>query len=421
MQRQYRYDANGNLAGIDDSRKGSKRFHYDPLDRLVAVRGDTPESFVHDPAGTLLAQSGTPNSGMANVKGNRLLMQGDRHFDYDAFGNLIRERRGAGHKLVTEYRYDAQHRLIGATLPDGRQVHYRYDAFGRRIAKTLEGRTTEFLWQGERLIAESAPGHYRSYVYEPGTFRPLALLQGEGPQAQPCYYQLDHLGTPQELTSPGGDILWSVKYRAYGNVAQVEIADIDNPLRFQGQYFDAETGLHYNRHRYYNPNTGCFLTPDPIKLAGGLNNYQYVNNPTGWVDPLGLNSQCPPGNGNEPGVAENPADNTKVDAGEPSIPTPKPKDKWSREPKSIQDQMTLEAAKRGEGVVIIRNLNDPTFKGMEKLELKVKSANGNDSVVHYVRDPATGELMDFKFKKHSTEGIKPWGNDPAVHPGDFHN
>ena len=177
MQRQYRYDANGNLAGIDDSRKGSKRFHYDPLDRLVAVRGDTPESFVHDPAGTLLAQSGTPNSGMANVKGNRLLMQGDRHFDYDAFGNLIRERRGAGHKLVTEYRYDAQHRLIGATLPDGRQVHYRYDAFGRRIAKTLDGRTTEFLWQGERLIAESAPDHYRSYIYEPGeralTSRPL--------------------------------------------------------------------------------------------------------------------------------------------------------------------------------------------------------------------------------------------------------
>ncbi|PAU63975.1 hypothetical protein BZL41_11065, partial [Pseudomonas sp. PIC25] len=60
-----------------------------------------------------------------------------------------------------------------------------------------------------------------------------------------------------------------------------------------GQYFDAETGLHYNRHRYYNPNTGCFLTPDPIKLSGGLNNYQYVNNPTGWVDPLGLECIVP--------------------------------------------------------------------------------------------------------------------------------
>ena len=101
---------------------------------------------------------------------------------------------------------------------------------------------------------------------------------------------LDHLGTPQELTSYGGEILWSARYRAYGNVARLEVAEIDNPLRFQGQYHDAETGLHYNRHRYYNSNTGRFLTPDPIKLAGGLNHYQYVPNPTGWVDPLGLAS-----------------------------------------------------------------------------------------------------------------------------------
>ncbi|MCP1642212.1 RHS repeat-associated protein [Pseudomonas citronellolis] len=123
------------------------------------------------------------------------------------------------------------------------------------------------------------------------------MLDGEGPlKAEPFYYQLDHLGTPQELTSYGGEILWSARYRAYGNVARLEVAEIDNPLRFQGQYYDAETGLHYNRHRYYNPNTGRFLTPDPIKLTGGLNHYQYVPNPTGWVDPLGLASgltKCP--------------------------------------------------------------------------------------------------------------------------------
>jgi len=72
----------------------------------------------------------------------------------------------------------------------------------------------------------------------------------------------------------------------------LDVNEVDNPLRFQGQYFDAETGLHYNRHRYYNPSAGRFLTPDPIKLAGGLNSYQYVPNPTGWIDPLGLNG-CP--------------------------------------------------------------------------------------------------------------------------------
>ncbi|MEN1600075.1 RHS repeat domain-containing protein, partial [Pseudomonas aeruginosa] len=95
-----------------------------------------------------------------------------------------------GQKLVTEYSYDCQHRLIGVSLPDGRQVVYRYDAFGRRIAKQVDGRNTEFLWLGERLLAESGDRHYRTYLYEPDSFRPLALLDGEGPeQVEPCYYQ----------------------------------------------------------------------------------------------------------------------------------------------------------------------------------------------------------------------------------------
>jgi RHS repeat-associated protein len=312
FRRRYAYDANGNLAGIDDSRKGNRSYHYDPLDRLINVRGTTPESFAHDPAGNLLGQGDQPTANLANVKGNRLLMQGDRHYDYDTHGNLIRERRGAGQKLVTEYRYDCQHRLIGVSLPGGSTASYKYDAFGRRIAKTVDGHTIEFLWQGERLIAESADNRYRSYIYEPGSFRPLAMLDGEGPlEATPFYYQLDHLGTPQELTDYSGEIMWSAKYRAYGNLAALDVAEIDNPLRFQGQYFDAETGLHYNRHRYYNPGTGRFLTPDPIKLAGGLNNYQYVPNPTGWVDPLGLSSTCP---GPDCKLPNNSANATKPDS-----------------------------------------------------------------------------------------------------------
>ncbi|WP_277422876.1 RHS repeat-associated core domain-containing protein, partial [Pseudomonas viridiflava] len=121
-------------------------------------------------------------------------------------------------------------------------------------------------------------------------------------------------------TDYSGEIMWSAKYRAYGNLATLDIAEIDNPLRFQGQYFDAETGLHYNRHRYYNPGTGRFLTPDPIKLAGGLNNYQYVPNPTGWVDPLGL--ECVGADGNEPANGTKDASaKAAVDEGEPEVPS----------------------------------------------------------------------------------------------------
>jgi len=94
-------------------------------------------------------------------------------------------------------------------------------------------------------------------------------------------------------------------------------------------------------------------------------------------------------------------------------------DKWSRTPKSIQDQMALKAAQEGQGDVIIKSLNDARFKGMEKLELKVKSANGNDSVIHYVRDPKTEKLMDFKFKKHSTDGLNDIERIPDPRKGTY--
>ncbi|WP_176463023.1 polymorphic toxin type 47 domain-containing protein, partial [Pseudomonas gelidaquae] len=287
-RRHYDYDKTGNLTRLLDTRKGEHHYHYDPLARLTRAdhSQDVQERFGHDPAGNLLMQD---RPGPDIVAGNRLMIQGDHHYDYDAFGNLIRQRRGKGHQLVTEYRYDCQHRLIGITQPNGQTASYCYDPFGRRISKTVDGITTEFFWQGDKLIAEHHADRHRSYIYEPDSFRPLALLAGFGPQdTQPFHYQLDHLGTPQELTAPNGEIVWSAHYRAYGQISRLDINKIDNPLRFQGQYFDPESGLHYNRHRYYNPDIGRYLTPDPVKLAGGINAYQYAPNPTGWVDPQGL-------------------------------------------------------------------------------------------------------------------------------------
>ncbi|WP_260961735.1 RHS repeat-associated core domain-containing protein [Pseudomonas citri] len=325
--RDYRYSANGNLATLTDNRRAQRSYQYDPLDRLVRIdhsHSEPPEHFTHDPAGNLLMMD---RPGPTTLKGNRLTREGDRHYDYDAYGNLVRERRGKAQCLVTEYRYDSQHRLIEVTAPDGREASYRYDAFGRRTSKTVDGQTTEFIWQGEQLIAESGPRHYRSYLYEPGTFRPLAMLDGEGPlKACPFYYHLDHLGTPQELTSYRGDIVWSARYNGYGKLLDVQHGggeQLDQPLRFQGQYFDVESGLHYNRHRYYNPETGRYLTPDPSKLAGGLNGYRYTLNPTGWVDPLGL-VDCPGKGGCKPAVGDqDPTAKIGVDEGETSPPKPK--------------------------------------------------------------------------------------------------
>ncbi|WP_460149242.1 RHS repeat-associated core domain-containing protein [Pseudomonas sp. S3_E10] len=319
-QRHYDYDKAGNLTRLNDTRKGEHHYRYDPLGRLTRAdhSQDLQERFGHNPAGNLLMHD---RPGPDIVAGNRLMIQGDRHYDYDAFGNLIRERRGRGHALVTEYRYDCQHRLIGITQPNGQTASYRYDPFGRRISKTVDGITTEFFWQGDKLIAEHHADRHRSFIYEPDSFRPLALLEGFGPdETQPYHYQLDHLGTPQELTTPDGEIVWSAHYRAYGQISRLDVKKVDNPLRFQGQYFDSESGLHYNRHRYYSPDIGRYLTPDPVKLAGGINAYQYVPNPTGWVDPLGL-SRCPGEDGCKPKKrSENPAENVKVNEGDAEIP-----------------------------------------------------------------------------------------------------
>ncbi|VVM56947.1 RHS repeat-associated core domain-containing protein [Pseudomonas fluorescens] len=402
-RRDYAYNANGNLAHIADTRHGQRTYGYDALDRLIRVRhsrDELPESFAHDPAGNLLMQD---RPGPSQIKGNRLLLQGDRHYDYDAFGNLIRERRGRAQTLVTEYRYDSQHRLIGLTRPDGQTASYQYDAFGRRIRKTVGDATTEFFWQGDHLVAESSEHEYRSYVYEPGTFRPLALLDGKGPKkACPFYYQLDHLGTPQELTDYSGDIVWSAQYDAYGKVATLTLAGDDylnQPLRFQGQYFDGESGLHYNRHRYYDPRLGRYLTPDPIKLAGGLNQYQYVPNPTGWVDPLGLSSNCPPPN--KPGC-EVPGGfgGAKVDEGEPALPK-----MTAQERRARIDELAEANAKR-------RVLEYENIYGMHTVEkhspeisdraLKQRAINGANPHTGVVPRRARGNLSSqfYNWRMH---------------------
>ncbi|PBJ20312.1 putative deoxyribonuclease RhsC [Pseudomonas sp. ACN8] len=322
--REYAYSAKGNLLQITDSRRGQRHYQYDALDRLTGAhhaRDPFAESFTHDPAGNLQIH-GRPSPFVH--QGNRLRRHCNSHYVYDVFGNLIREHRGMP-PLVTQYTYDSQHRLISISTPDGKSVSYRYDAFGRRIRKTVDGQTTQFFWRGDRLIAESAPRHYRSYIYEPGSFRPLALLDGKGrADVRPFYYQLDHLGTPQELTSYSGAIVWSAKYTAHGKLRELSQGAgerFEQPLRFQGQYFDAESGLHYNRHRYYHPDIGRYLTPDPVKLAGGLNPYRYTRNPTGWVNPLGLDGNCPQANKPECSAPFGEG-GAKVDVGEPGVPSP---------------------------------------------------------------------------------------------------
>lgn len=294
--RRLNYNNQGLLQQIEDKLRGKIQYHYDALDRLVQVDGPNPEQIIHDPAGNILSTQGdTKITGSMSEKGNRLNHFSDQHFTYDDLGNRFSTRRGKGQSQITQFCYDALNQLQSVETEDLKTT-YAYDPLGRRISKQTDQKRVEFLWMGDILLSETTQvaeaSHSKTYLFQPGTFEPIAFVQDK----QIYHYHLDHLGTPQEITNSKGKLVWAASYRAYGNLAIAHKDEVENNLRFQGQYFDEETGLHYNRFRYYDPNCGRFINQDPIGLLGGLNNYLYVPNPTGWVDPFGLTAKpgdCP--------------------------------------------------------------------------------------------------------------------------------
>jgi len=146
------------------------------------------------------------------------------------------------------------------------------------------------------MLREETPGQSILYLYEPGTYAPLARVdQAEGEEQKVYYFHTDQIGAPLELTDSQGEIVWQATYRSWGAVETLAVNEIDQSLRFQGQYFDTETGLHHNTFRYYDSGLGKFTTQDPIGLRGGYNLYSYAPNTLTWVDPLGLANR--PNNG----------------------------------------------------------------------------------------------------------------------------
>ncbi|MBI0067493.1 MULTISPECIES: RHS repeat-associated core domain-containing protein [unclassified Snodgrassella] len=175
---------------------------------------------------------------------------------------------------------------------------YVYDALGRRIEKHRLDRDgkpcnrTTFLWDRMQMIQENSADKRQSlYLYtDEGSYEPLARIDRTGNQEQHIYYfHTDLNGLPEELTDEAGEIVWECSYQLWGKPIQESAhREIQQNLRYQGQYLDRETGLHYNTFRYYDPDIGRFTQPDPIGLAGGYNLYQYAPNAFMWIDPYGL-------------------------------------------------------------------------------------------------------------------------------------
>jgi RHS repeat-associated protein len=436
--RRYHYDRTGNLIKTDDSRGGATHYGYDAIGRITRSQSagnrangitSRTELFAFDPAHNLLDVPTAPNvTSAANealqnpgasapspvaktlgfIKNNRLEVFEDRRYKYDTHGNIVEKR--VGKHIIIQLEWDVEHQLCQSTVTRNanaseksaqvvQTTRYQYDAFGRRIAKQDRFGHTHFVWDGNRLLSEQRGARHITYLYEPGSFAPLAQLvhgaagmvptnvenaqasEGDEPlltirharqaamaplimaqkkarldraiklaandsertivqtpldgkllakqldepaiaKEQPNskkpsgprtfrirYYQNDQIGTPRELTDESGNVRWAATYKTWGNVETEFVDDVQiegsalrkvvreptpsadalhQPLRFQGQYFDEETGLHYNQFRYYDPDCGRFVSQDPIGLFGGNHAYLYAPNPSRWVDPLGL-------------------------------------------------------------------------------------------------------------------------------------
>ncbi|WP_298776316.1 RHS repeat-associated core domain-containing protein [uncultured Shewanella sp.] len=342
---QFKHNANGQITHQKheqpwtEAKASIKQFDYDEVQNLVAVN---VLGSAHTSANTsAVASNNTANKNVIDFaakrlekqlkyqKGGRVERIGDHTYHYDLCGRVFEKvtNKKGFRPQVTRFEWDEEDRLIRATVPNGDTWFYQYDAFGRRVAKIKQQsgeagskranqpEKIHYLWDGDNLIeqqrryADGTLYDTTQWTYEPESFRPLAqrVIKETGAEQGSLPPQLhyiinDHAGSPRELCSEGGHVEWRGKQSLWGEFNSVSNTRLperqyleqaaNDPvgcdIRYQGQVFDAETNLYYNRHRYYDPDSCQYLTPDPIGMAGGLRPSSYVDNPMEWVDPLGL-------------------------------------------------------------------------------------------------------------------------------------
>ncbi|PCE31340.1 RHS repeat-associated core domain-containing protein [Burkholderia ubonensis] len=307
--REFHYSPADNLVQVDDRFNGRTHYDYDRRGCLLRAVSDELgiEYFTWDAAGNLLD---TPRVGWqrAVYPDHRLRECRGYRYEYDAWGQVVAKRGAADEQTFT---WDADGRLMSV---QSRRcvVRYRYDALGRRVGKSVgqpqtggaprpeeNAEVTRFVWHGERLVQETTDESVRIYLYQPARdgvvgYAPLACVNRQRKEdgsfyaMHIYYYQTDLAGTAVALTDEAGKLVWSGRYKAWGQVIPwTQLATpVRQPLRFAGQYLDDETGLHLNGRRYYDPDASRYLSPDRSAPAG-VSPYRYVSSPLSVANPTG--------------------------------------------------------------------------------------------------------------------------------------
>ena len=277
-----------------ETETGTRQYGYDLLGRLTSAENPTgaEEQYTYDDHGnrkTSAAQSGEWSCDVMD----RLNAWPGGSYGFNANGQVTQRVVNGS---VQYYAYDLDDRLTTVRDADQQLIaRYQYDTEGRRISKEVNGTVVWYLYSEEGLIGEydSAGEAIREYGYRPdGTWmmNPLFVKQTN----TYSYFMNDHLGAPNVMVSAAGRVVWSAAQDAFGKATVDPASTLENPLRMSGQYYDEETGLHYNTFRYYDPETGRYLMPDPLGYADGMNTYLFcANDPINAFDPWGLNRHTP--------------------------------------------------------------------------------------------------------------------------------
>ena len=305
--RRYRWGVADRLLSVEDSRRGETRYSYTPTGQLE--RAEYPDGREQwrksDQTGNLYPD---PDMRLHRyLGGGRLEQDGEWHCEYDADGNLTERYLGTGRWLDGKkdrwrYRWNADGSLAKVVQPDKREVEFTYDALGRRLSKSFGTTVTRWVWNGnvplhqwKRRREYSVMGNrWRTdtercdmtvWLFDEESFVPVAMIK----EGRSYSILTDQLGTPTEAYDAEGNEVWSRVLDMDGNVIEETGNKGMVPFLFQGQYYDRETGLAYNRFRYYSPKMGMYVSQDPIGLAGGiLNLYGYVDDTLSFIDILGL-------------------------------------------------------------------------------------------------------------------------------------
>ncbi|MBL7772587.1 MAG: AHH domain-containing protein [Chitinophagaceae bacterium] len=289
------------LKTTNELNKEATHYMYDTVGNLVGSATKSQHIVrVADEIGNLYEKE--DRSDRTYEGGSRLTRKQQTTYQYDEGGKLIRKTEPLGR--VWHYHYFENGLLKEVIRPDGNRIRYSYDALGRRLSKSYKDKITKWAWDGMVPVHEwtesntaktvDASGNITppektgltTWIFKEGSMIPIAKIRDGKSFSIIC----NHLGTPTMMVDEHGNKVWESIQDIYGRAVILQGKIEDCPFRFQGQYADSESGLYYNRYRYYAPEEGIYLCKDPIGIWGGMNPYSYVKDTNQHIDVLGLSS-----------------------------------------------------------------------------------------------------------------------------------